>query len=219
MTMRTFIRAHLDPVDRLGGVVFSLIMALGFIGACRLELSEPENRAMLIGVFGCNLAWAIVDGVMFVFAALFERGLRATRIRNVQSATTNEDALRHIANEFGGRLDQLTTSDDRARIFQDMLELMRQAPAAIARVRRQDIFGGIAATILIVVATIPVVSPFMFVPNPVTAMRVASAIALILPFLVGCWWGHMVGVSGLRVGSGLTVFGIILVLITIALGG
>ena len=122
--MRTFIKAHLDPVDRLGEVVFSLIMALGFIGACRLALSEPDNHAMRIGVFGCNLAWAIADGVMFVFAALFERGLRATRIRNVQNATTNEDALRHIANEFGGRLDQLTTSDDRVRIFQDMLELM-----------------------------------------------------------------------------------------------
>ena len=74
--MRTFIKTHLDPVDRLGEVVFSLIMALGFIGACRLELSEPDNRAMLIGVFGCNLAWAIVDGVMLVFAALSRAGCR-----------------------------------------------------------------------------------------------------------------------------------------------
>jgi hypothetical protein len=218
--MRSFIRAHLDPVDRLGEVVFSLVMALGFIGACRLELSEPDNRSMLIGVFGCNLAWGIVDGVMFVFAALFQRGLQARLIRNVQNSTSKDDAMRHVATEFGDRLDDLTTSEDRTRIYQGIIEFSRRAPPATrARVRRQDIFGGIAVTILIVVATIPVVLPFIFVPSPVAALRWASGIALVLLFLVGCWWGRMVGVSGLRIGTGLTVFGIILVIITIALGG
>ncbi len=217
--MRTFIKTHLDPVDRLGEVVFSLIMALGFIGACRLELSEPDNRAMLIGVFGCNLAWAIVDGVMLVFAALFSRGLQTRLIRNIQGSITDDDALRQVSAEFDSRLNDLTTSEERTRIYRNIIQLARRAPAVKARIRRKDIFGGISATLLIVVSTVPVVLPFVFVTNPVVALRVASAVALVLLFLVGCWWGHMVGASALRMGTGLTVFGVLLVIITIALGG
>src|SRR5436190_136389 len=183
--MRSFIKAHLDPVDRLGEVVFSLIMALGFIGACRLELSEADNHAMLIGVFGCNFAWAIVDGVMYVFAALFERGVRAHMIRNVQSATSPDEAMGFIAKQFDPDLDDLTTNDERKRIYLSMLDVARGTSATKARLRKEDIFGGIAAALMVVISTIPVVLPFMFVPNPLHAIRCASAIALVLLFISG----------------------------------
>ena len=217
--MRSFIQTHLDPVDRLGEAVFGLIMSLGFIGACRLELEQPDNRAMLIGVFGCNLAWAIVDGVMFVFASLFERGLRARLVRRLRDSTTEDDALAHVGAEFDERLESLTTPEERRRIYLNVIELARRSPATAATVRRRDIFGGIAVTLLIVVATIPVVLPFVLVRNPVTACRVASAVALILLFIVGCWWGRMIGGNAVRIGAGLTAIGILLVVITIALGG
>src|SRR4051812_1054914 len=141
--MRSFIQAHLDPVDRLGEAVFGLIMSLGFIGACRLELEQADNRSMLIGVFGCNLAWAIVDGVMFVFAALFERGLRARLVRRLRDSTSEDEALQHVADEFDERIESLTTPEERQRIYLGVLELARRAPATPATVRRQDIFGGI----------------------------------------------------------------------------
>ena len=71
--MLPFIRRHLDPAARLGEALFGLIMALGFTGAVRLGEEEPSNRALFIGILGCNLAWAIVDGVMYVLTALVER--------------------------------------------------------------------------------------------------------------------------------------------------
>ena len=217
--MRSFIKAHLDPVDRLGEVVFSLIMALGFIGACRLELAEAENRAMLIGVFGCNLAWAIVDGVMFACAALFERGLRARLIRRIVNSRTEDDALKHVAAEFDDRLVDLTAPEERRRIYLQMIELARRSNARAATIRREDIFGGIAAALVVVIATVPVVLPFAVMSNPLYALRTASAVALILLFLSGCWWGKKVGVSAWRTGTTLTIFGVVLVIITIALGG
>ena len=72
--MRTFIERYLDPATRLGEILFGLVMALGFTGAVRLGYEEADNRALFVGIFGCNLAWAIVDGVMYVLTALFERG-------------------------------------------------------------------------------------------------------------------------------------------------
>ena len=35
MSPRAFIRRHLEPTDRLGEILFGLIMALGFTGAVR----------------------------------------------------------------------------------------------------------------------------------------------------------------------------------------
>ena len=90
--MRAFIRRYLDPADRLGEILFGLIMALGFTGAVRLGHEAADNRALFIGIFGCNLAWAIVDGVMYVLTALFERGRKARLVREVLRAPTEEAA-------------------------------------------------------------------------------------------------------------------------------
>jgi hypothetical protein len=65
----------LSPVDRATEVVFGLIMALTFTGGLSVATaSQTEVRAMLIGALGCNLAWGMVDAVMFVLANMAERG-------------------------------------------------------------------------------------------------------------------------------------------------
>jgi VIT1/CCC1 family predicted Fe2+/Mn2+ transporter len=217
--MRAFVQAHLDPTDRLGEVVFSLIMSLGFIGACRLELAEADNRAMLIGVLGCNLAWAIVDGVMYVFASLFERGLRRRLIRDVTSASTEEEALKYVADEFDERVESMTTPEERKHLYTAMMKMAHRSTERVAKLRRKDILGGIAVSLLIVVSTLPVIAPFALIHSPLTAIRVASGVALSLLFIVGCWWGHMVGANPWRIGSAVTGIGIVLVCITVALGG
>ena len=100
MSVRAFLQRHLDPADRLGEVLFGLIMALGFTGAVRLGQDEADNQALLIGIAGCNLAWAIVDGVMFVLAALFERGRTARLIRDIVRVPDEETALQRIEAEL-----------------------------------------------------------------------------------------------------------------------
>jgi hypothetical protein len=56
------------------------------------------------------------------------------------------------------------------------------------------------------------------VPNPNLAVRVSNVVALSLLFLLGARWGRMVGGSSLRIATGLTQIGGVLVVITIALG-
>ncbi|MGD9764853.1 MAG: hypothetical protein AB7V27_14155 [Candidatus Binatia bacterium] len=104
--MLAFIRRYLDPAGRLGEILFGLIMALGFTGAVRLGLDEADNRALFIGILGCNLAWAIVDGVMYVLTELFERGRKARLARDVRAAPNEAAALQLIGNEFDDRLER-----------------------------------------------------------------------------------------------------------------
>lgn len=200
-------------------MLFGLIMALGFTGAVRLGQDEADNQALLIGIAGCNLAWAIVDGVMFVLAALFERGRTARVIRDVVRAPDEEAALQRIEAELDGPLLSLSTAAERRRIAGPVLALARRATVERPTVRAEDLLGGVAVALIIVLATLPVLVPFMVVADPNLAVRVSNTVALAELFLVGAWWGREIGGSPLRIATGLTLVGVVLVLITIALGG
>jgi VIT1/CCC1 family predicted Fe2+/Mn2+ transporter len=217
--MRAFVQRYLDPAGRLGEVLFGLIMALGFTGAVRLGLDEADNRALFVGILGCNLAWAVVDGVMYVLTELFERGRKARLVRDVRAAPDEAAALGLIGAELDGRLEPLLAADERARLYRGVLAAVGRAAPEPPRVEREDLLGGVAVALIIVVATLPVVAPYLVISDPNVAVRVSNLVALTLLFLLGAWWGRVVGARPLRIAAGLTVIGIVLVLITIALGG
>ena len=217
--MRAFIQRYLDPVDRLGEILFGLIMALGFTGAVRLGHEKADNRELFIGIVGCNVAWAIVDGVMYVLGALFERGRKARLIRDVLMAPNEAAARQCVDDELGERLAPVTTLEERELIYGWVLAIVGRAQPEQPIVRREDVLGGVAVALVIVLATFPVVVPYLVVRNPSQAVRVSNVIALGLLFLLGVRWGGIVGAKPFHIGAGLTLVGIVLVLITIAFGG
>jgi hypothetical protein len=217
--MRAFVRRYLDPADQLGEVLFGLIMALGFTGAVRLGHDDADNHALFIGIFGCNLAWAIVDGVMYVLGALFDRGRKARLFREVLNAANEDVALRHIANEIEGPLIELTTPQERGQLHRWVLAVIQRAQPEQPRFHRDDVLGGFAVALLILLATFPIVAPYLVVSDPDDAVRLSHIIALTLLFLLGARWGRIVGGSAILIACGLTLVGTVLVLITIVLGG
>ena len=67
----------LDPVERLSEVLFGLIMVLSF--TCSISAASAgreEVREVVVGALGCNLAWGIVDAIMYLvgMTLLLERG-------------------------------------------------------------------------------------------------------------------------------------------------
>lgn len=217
--MRAFIQRYLAPADRLGEILFGLIMALGFTGAVRLGHEKADNRALFVGIFGCNLAWAIVDGAMYVLTALFERGRKARLVREVLRARSEAAALQQIGQELDGPLMELTTPQEREQLHRWILAILRREQPATLRLHREDLLGGVAVALVIVLATFPIVVPYLIVSNPNLAVRLSHLIALSLLFLLGARWGRIVGGQSIRIACGLTLLGVTLVLITIALGG
>ena len=217
--MRSFIQRHLDPATRLGEILFGLVMALGITGAVRLSVEPTDNRELFIAILGCNLAWGVVDGVMFAMLAVFERGRKFRIVSGVLAAPTEEAALQQIAKGFDDRLAPLTTPEERQRIYRGILNLARRADRKPPQLQLEDVFGGIAVGCIILMATLPILVPFMIVSNTNHAVRLSNLTALALQFWLGCWWGREIGANPLRAGAGVTCVGVILVLITIALGG
>ena len=64
----------LDPVDRISEVLFGLIMAVTIVGSLSIaSAGKAEVRTVLFAALGCNIAWGLVDAVMYVVRAVAER--------------------------------------------------------------------------------------------------------------------------------------------------
>ena len=68
-------------------------------------------------------------------------------------------------------------------------------------------------------STFPVVIPFIVMRDPVPALRVSNAIAVVLLFMTGYAYARHTGRRPVWVGSAMVVLGSVLVGLTMALGG
>jgi VIT1/CCC1 family predicted Fe2+/Mn2+ transporter len=84
----------------------------------------------------------------------------------------------------------------------------------------EDLRGAIAIFLLVFLATFPVALPFLLIGDLSVALRTSNAIAVVLLFLVGTGLGrYMHWPRPWATGLAVALFGAILVVITIALGG
>jgi hypothetical protein len=208
----------LEPYDRVSEVLFGLIMVLTFTGSLSIaEAGRESIRTMLVGALGCNLAWGVIDGILYLMGCLAERGKALLTLRAVRQASDPQKAQRLIA----GALPPLVAS-----ILQPAeLETMRQRlndlpePPEQARLGKDEWLGGVAVFLLVFLSTFPVVVPFIFMKNVVLALRVSNAIAIAMLFVTGSVFGRITGRRPWAMGIGMVVLGAVLVGLTMALGG
>jgi VIT1/CCC1 family predicted Fe2+/Mn2+ transporter len=208
----------LEPYDRVSEVLFGLIMVLTFTGSLSVaQAGRDDVRAMLIGALGCNLAWGIIDGVLYLMGCLAEKGRSLITLRTVRKATDPQKAQRLIA----GALPPLVAS-----ILQPAeLETMRQRlqklpePPERARLGKDEWLGAIGVFLLVFLSTFPVVIPFLFMKNAMLALRVSNAVAIAMLFVTGYAFGRITARRPWVMGLGMVILGAILVGLTMALGG
>jgi hypothetical protein len=213
---------RLDPGTRMGEILFGLIMTLTFTLGAGLVIEEEGRegaRAMLVAILGCNLAWGIIDGVFYVLAQVFERG-RLRRIGSrLREATSEADAHQMVAAEFDEQLEPFTDESLRGRLYRSIVERVRAIPPAPNPVRREDLIGGLVAGWLVFACSFPAVLPFLILDEPRLALRISNAILLGLLFFVGWRMARHTLAKPWLAGVTFLVFGLLLVLIAIALGG
>ncbi len=164
------VRTGSDPVARTSEVLFGLIMALTFTGTLTAATAGREDvRALLVGMIGCNLAWGLVDAVMFVMDALAERGHNVQTLQAVRGAERSEDAHRVIAGSMPPLLASLLRSDDYERLRQGLLRIGEQ-PQTVS-ITRTDLVGAVAVFFLVFLSTFPVVIPFIVFRDVHFALR------------------------------------------------
>ncbi|MBS1246139.1 MAG: hypothetical protein H6R47_338 [Proteobacteria bacterium] len=208
----------LDPIERVSEIIFGLIMALSFTGTVSAATAGREEiRTVLFAALGCNLAWGLVDGVMYLVALMTERTRNFTLLRRVRSAATPHEAHAIIADVMPGRLGSVIT----AEVLEDIRQRLAALPEPPARGRlgRDDFVGALGVFLIVVLSTFPVVVPFMLFSEVTLAMRVSNAIALVTLFACGFTLGRYAGGIPWRSGFAMAAIGAVLVAATIALGG
>jgi hypothetical protein len=209
----------LDPVDRVSEVLFGVIMALTFTGTLSAATAARDDvRAMLIGVIGCNLAWGLVDAVMFLMTSLTEHGHGIMTVRHVRTAVSTDAAHRVIAGAIPPIVASILTRDEFEKIRRGLLATT-DIPATPS-LTREDWLGAVAVFLLVFLSTFPIVIPFLVFRNDVRfALRASNVVALIMLFVTGFWLARHGGHRPIRTGLGMMFVGVVLVAITIALGG
>ena len=208
----------LDPTERTAEVLFGLIMVLTFTGSLSVaQAGRDDVQAMLIGALGCNLAWGIIDGVLYLMACLGERGQNLTVYRAVRSTGDREHAHRLIADALPSVVATALDSSALERVRQRLLE--SQSPPEQVRLTGTDWKGAGAVFLLVFLSTLPVVAPFVVLSNAIGALRISNAIAIVMLFVAGVTYGRHAGLSPWLVGIAMVLLGSTLVAITIALGG
>jgi hypothetical protein len=206
----------LDPIARMSEVLFGLIMALTFTTTLELTAGRDDVRTLLMGVIGCNIAWGLVDAVMFLIASLTGRGHGFLTIRAVRAAVRQENAHRAIAAALPPLLSAVLTPDDMERVRHRLVSMPDIEPPTLTR---EDWLGALGVFLLVFLSTLPVVVPFLFITNVRVAVRLSNLVAILMMFGVGYSLARHAGFSPWWTGLTFVALGVVLVAITIALGG
>jgi len=210
-------RALLSPEERISEALFGLIMVITFTGSLSVaHAGRDDVRDMLVGALGCNLAWGIIDGVMYLMGAGAESARKLRLVRAARGAA-DERAAAGIIRSAAPLLGSLLTDDEVGAVHRRLVALPE--PPRLARFTRADWLGAAAVFAWVLAVTFPVTLPFMLIEHLAPAMRTSNAVAVGLLAALGFAYGRVVGRNPRLTAMAMVVLGAALVGLTIALGG
>jgi VIT1/CCC1 family predicted Fe2+/Mn2+ transporter len=208
----------LEPIERISEVLFGLIMVLTF--TCTFGVAQAgrsEVRTMLLAALGCNLAWGIIDAIMYLMSCLADRARSLATYRAVRNDANPQRAQRRIAAALPPVISSILGQAEFERIRTQLQQ--SPEPPTHPRLTKSDWLGAVGVFVLVVLSTLPVVVPFMFMQKAMLAQRVSNAIAIGMLFLTGYAFGRHTGYHPRGMGITMVVLGMVLVGLTIILGG
>jgi hypothetical protein len=207
----------LTPTERVAEILFGLIMTLTF--TCSISIADAgrmEIRQLLIGAVSCNLAWGIVDGIMYLTDVLVQKN-RDKRIFDAVKNSSVEIARKWLADS----LPPIVSSVMQPKEFDEIRRKLADLPVIAVRPRLgiQDILKAIGILLLVFLSTFPVAVPFIFIHDSRLALRVSNLVAIVLMFFCGWTVARYAGINKWLMGLAMILIGSLLVVVTLLLGG
>ena len=208
----------LSPIDRISEILFGLIMALTF--TCTISVIDADHavvRDMLIGALGCNIAWGLVDAVMYLLMTLTEKERGYSVFRFVKSTSDTGEARDYIRDAMPPVISERMTDQEVDGIRKKLLEIHEEKRAV--KLTWRDLKISVGIFFLVFLSTFPVAFPFLVVEEVGRALRLSNGIAIAMMFLCGWALAKFAGINRFIMGLLLSLVGVALVAVTIALGG
>ncbi len=145
----------LDPMERISEILFGVIMALTFTCALGVATANSINvSTMLLGVFGCNLAWGIIDGGVYLVERIYDQGRNIRMLRAMHEAV-DIGAARRIIFEALPPLLASTLSEEQLESMRRKLHQMPNLPER-PQLTRRDAFAALGVCLLCFLSTLPI---------------------------------------------------------------
>jgi VIT1/CCC1 family predicted Fe2+/Mn2+ transporter len=207
----------LDPVDRVSEILFGLIMAVTILGSLSIATAgKEEMRTVTAAALGCNLAWGLVDAVMYVVRTATGRARNRALAREILRAE-GEGAHRLMLRALPDHIAALVGPEESDVMRRRLVGLQLDGRPLL---QAKDYVEAIGVFALVVVATFPVALPFLMTTDPATALHASQAIAVVMLFLAGLALGRYAGYARpVLPGLAMAVFGVVLIAAVKALGG
>src|SRR6185503_17526271 len=159
--MKRFVHTYLDPASRLGEILFGLIMVLTVTLSAGLTVAEgPAGvRQLLFAAIGCNVAWGIIDAVMYIMNCVTVRSGKMRLVEAIQRAPDTEAALALIQNEIEPELQELLDPEDAEAMSRSVLKHLGQAQITRTTLTKDDLYGALACFWLVFVSCLPAALP------------------------------------------------------------
>lgn len=213
---------YLDPATSLSEILFGLIMTLTFTLGAGIVIEDEGRegaRQLLIAVVGCNIAWGVIDGALYLVSELFQRGRLQRLAKAVRGTKDDRDAVTVVAKELDDLLVESTNEAEREGLYLRIAARLRSRPVTSNRVTKADVFGAFTSFWLVVLTSVPAVLPFLLFDNARFALRVSNAVLLAMLFITGYWWSRYTLGKPWLVGLWFLLGGFALVAMAIPLGG
>lgn len=211
-------RSALDPVERSMEALFGLIMVLTFTGSLSvLSAGRQEVREMLIGAVGCNLAWGVIDACFYLMGIMAQRGRGRRLARRLRSTDAGRDVRQALSEAVPEVIvDLLTPAEVESLRVRIAAASKRSMPRLLTGT---DLKGALGVFLWVFLVTFPVALPFLFTTDAYIALRASNAIAIVLLGVIGWRLATYAGFNKWVTIVSMVLFGLVMVAITIALGG
>jgi VIT1/CCC1 family predicted Fe2+/Mn2+ transporter len=208
----------LDPMERISEVMFGTIMVLTF--TCTLGIATADNiqiRTMLFAALGCNLAWGIIDGGVYLLTNVSNQARRLVTLRAMRKAPDLVAAQGIIADALPPLLASIVPSEQLESLRQKLRQ--QPEPQAQPRLTRRDWIGAFGICILSFLSTFPILIPFIFMNDARSALRISNAVATVMLFICGYAFGLRCGLRPWAAGLSMVAIGGAFVGVAVVLGG
>ena len=208
----------LNTMDRVSEILFGIIMTLTF--TCSIGIANAKNteiRQLIIAAISCNIAWGLVDAIGYIVSTIVQRSRNKTILDSVLTTSDADKARKYISDSLPPSIASVLDAEELEQIRKKLAKL--PGSALQVRLRTRDLKRSVMIFLLMFISAFPIVIPFIFIRDTQLALRISNMVAIVLMFLCGWSLAKYVGSNKWLMSLGLTLVGIVLVLITIALGG
>ena len=208
----------LDLPGRISEVLFGLIMVLTFTGTISAaNAGRQEVRELLWAALGCNLAWGMVDAIMYLMDELTGRAHAVKQMKRIKRAGDAAETRALVRESISPFISGLMDDAEIDRLGGRIRELP-ELPVGRTLVLKNFLVSG-QIFLLVFLITLPVALPFLFVDEVALAMRISNGVALVLLFAGGFSLARYSGLRPVVTAMVYTAIGVFLVGMTMALGG